>query len=994
MSMEDVFQWRAERERRARLEAELLLEKKNLELFRANQELRQLAHSLADKEEKTRSILSAVGDGVITIDEQEIISSFNPAAERIFGYVAGEMIGRPLWCLLGGEHADSPPAAGVCLLGAPGQNVEITGWRKDGASCPLEVGFAEVHWGQQRVRIVTVRDIHERKQAEQELRRTHDELELRVRERTAELQAANDRLLQEVAERRATEDELRTMTSRLTALIANLQAGILVQDELGKVFLVNQQFCQLFGLAAAPEELIGTDGVEIAETAQYLFTEPEGYLAHLVNHHLAQIFQASEVVTGEEVHLRNGKTYERDYVPIFIGDAYRGHLWVYRDVTERHQVTLELQQAKEAAEANTRAKSEFLANMSHEIRTPMNAIVGLTGLLLETDLSDVQRDFARTVHGSSESLLTIINDILDFSRIESGKLELEHEPFELRACLDGAFDVIAHKAAEKGLELACRIAPGCPEYFNGDSLRLRQVLINLLGNAVKFTESGEVTVNVQARPLAATAGPARSEISFAVKDTGIGIRPEQTSRLFQMFSQVDASTTRQYGGTGLGLAISKRLSELMGGTITVESEESRGTTFTFTIVAEVAELPEAVLPTTPLPDWGQKRLLLVEDNATARQSLVEQLEQWGLVVWASAEPAEALGWLAAGERFDLALLDQHLPGQEAPQLALAIRQQLAGTSRHALPLVLLSPGYPREAQTPNPAFLAVLPKPVKPVQLQTLLAQILLAQSAAPVHPTRAEQGNPTVDKNLASRLPLRILLAEDNLVNQKVARALLNSLGYQCDVVNNGEEAVQALERQGYDVILMDMQMPKMDGLEATRRICQQWNQADRPHIIALTANAMVGDRETCLAAGMNDYISKPVKLADLERALETVATLRRQQLEGAEAPANTMLEDWLGEDSAEIMQELLTLYLTDTPKHLATLHAALAQQDSTKLAQAAHSLKGSSSYISGAERLTACSAKLEQLAAAAVWPQAEELVRQIESEFAQLSSQYAAAA
>ncbi|MDX2029021.1 MAG: response regulator, partial [Blastocatellia bacterium] len=824
INLEAMLQRRAERERRARLEAETLLEKKSLELFRLNQELRQLADSLAAK---------------------------------------------------------------------------------------------------------------------------HDELEIRVAQRTTELQAANARLTEEVAERLAAEKDLRATTSRLSSLIANLQAGILVEDECGKVILVNQQFCRLFEISAAPEELIDVPCSEIADRARDL-TDGQWQPAAICDPRPDR-----RLSPGEEVRLDNGKIYERDYVPIFIDEEYRGHLWVYRDVTESRQVNAELQRAKEAAEATTRAKSEFLANMSHEIRTPMNAILGMTSLLLDTRLDEVQRDYAVTVHHSSEALLTVINDILDLSRIESGKLEFEHAPFELRSCLEGALDVVAHRAHEKGLELACRVAPETPSHLVGDIIRLRQILLNLLGNAVKFTQTGEIVVSVESTPRA----DGRCELRIAVRDTGIGIRPDQMTRLFQMFSQVDASTTRQFGGTGLGLAISKRLCELMGGTISVESETGRGSTFEFTIVSDVGEAPETFRPLGPLPALRGKRLLLVDDNETARTILAEDLQRWGLSVHALADSEAALAAVEAGERFDVFLLDQHLPHAEGVALAgdLRIRRGIQA------PIVLLSASAHRDIAEADDLRLAILAKPVKPAQLRDLL----LAQCAPQAQRSTADPLPHTTDsmnKPNVARFPLRILLAEDNLVNQKVARALLNSMGYDCDVVSNGLEALEALEQAAYDVILMDMQMPKMDGLEATRRICRRSPlPADRPFIIALTANAMVGDREMCLAAGMDDYISKPVKAPELTRALESAARARTTPPAAAAAPGHPFLNDFPEDEAAEIMKELLTLYLTDTPKHLDALRDALQHADFPKLAAAAHSLKGSSAYISGAEKIVTLSAQLE---------------------------------
>ncbi|MBM3286938.1 MAG: response regulator [Candidatus Eisenbacteria bacterium] len=948
---------------------------------RAEAELSRLlvVEKLTASELTQRTVLGSLPDGVMTIDSEGTILAANPAAEQIYGWPPGSFVGDSVAATMCEEDRDRQmeDIRGLIAKAERGpvraKTEDARGRRRDGATFPLDASAAAYTLDGKGVLTLIIRDVSERSMMEHKLRRL--------------------------------------------AQAAESAADVIVMtDSAGTITWVNPAFTAVTGYPR--EEALGQtprllkSGVQPPEFYEKLWGEiasGRSWSGQIKNKKKdGSLYDASLTIApicSEGGQIDGFVAVQRDVTAVV--EKERDLLRLKEELTEKASLleaqNRDLAAAREAAVAGDRAKSEFLANMSHEIRTPMNGVLGFVDLLLDTELTRQQREYLETVRVSGETLLTVINEILDFSKIEAGKLDLETIPFDLRELIEGVGDLLAPRAQEKGLELVCAVSPGSPSMLSGDPVRLRQVLTNLAGNAIKFTRQGEITVSVET----VARGNRRLDAVFRVSDTGIGIAPEKLDGLFQPFTQVDGSTTRLYGGTGLGLAISRRLVEMMGGRIEVESAMDEGSTFTATIPMDRADAADG----TQTPGAGALtglRVLVVDDNETNCDLLFAMLSSFDCRPTSVKGGWEAIGMLreAAASRnpFRLALLDRQMPGINGIDLARRIRSEkgLGG-----LPLILLSSMRICGNEEGEDLFAAVLSKPVKQLALLDAILNTLSPRiddlAPAAVHAGSDPGGAEALPEAEPRSEPLRILLVEDNPVNQKVAVALLAREGHQVEVAADGREAFDRVMQADYDIIFMDVQMPVMDGYEATAAI-RTWEYG-RCHvpIIAMTARAMKGDRERCLQAGMDDHLTKPIRSKELSKIIQKWSSEAPAHEEWTEArpllnaephrehmpreieekappetgeescPAQSTSHDSDGRqemidrlsdlgllDDPEMLSETLRAFLLDTEASLCNLAEAVDSGDAHGVERAAHRIRGACLNL-GASALGQLSETLE---------------------------------
>jgi PAS domain S-box-containing protein len=875
--------------------------------------------------EQFRLVVEAAPNGLLMTDEKGIVVLANSQIEKLFGYAKQELLGQSLEILVperfrGRHHAHRERFSAAPQARPVHGRPELFGLRKDGSEFPVEIGLNPIKMASGTHVLASIMDITERKAADERMRQSEE---------------------------------------RFRSMIENVKDhAIFMLDGEGRVLTWNKGAERLTG--HGPEEIIGEHYSCFYPTEDRESGKPEQIL---------QAVLADGQWEDEGWRLRkDGSKFWANVVITAVRDeagSLLGFSAVTRDLTRRRQIEEKLRTAKEEADAANQAKSAFLANVSHEIRTPMAGMIGMAGLLFDTELSPAQREYCEIIRRSSESLLTVINDLLDFSKVESGKLELEIIDFDLRSAVEEVMDLFAKQAEDKGVDLINFIRHDVPTRLQGDPGRLRQVLSNLVNNALKFTSEGEVVVRVAIQEQTSSYVVLR----FSVTDTGIGIPQEKQGKLFNAFTQVDASTTRRYGGTGLGLAICKKFIELMQGEISVKSEPASGSTFWFT-AQFLKQRGNARNPSSPSTNLHGVRALVVEGNSTTRVVLDHYLSALQIVNDNAVDAPAALEMLrvAAENRkpYDLAILDFRLSGVDGVELARAIRKDPKfGTPKLLLLTSLGKRGDAKLAQAVG--INAYLTKPLSFSCLSECLTVLMGEQS-------KTDSSALVTRHTLASlkgQQRLRILVADDNYINQKVTAALLENMGERADVVGNGKEALEAFKLIPYDIVLLDLQMPEMDGFEASIQMrLHEYKTGRHSVIIAVTAHAMKEDREKCLGAGMDDYISKPIN----PRQLKTVIGLWTKKVESAAAPDDAVQ----GKSSAavwnfpealakvegdrELLREITRLFLEQYPALLEQTRQALSRSDCQLLTRAAHILASSAGQV-GAQRVFAAARKLEDM-------------------------------
>jgi len=916
------------------------------------------AHAdLRRAEQRFRATIESAPVGMVLVDDRGAMVLVNAETEKLFGYRREELLGKPVEALIPERYRGAHPGHRAEFCAMPearrmGAGRDLFALRKDGSEVPVEIGLSPVTTEEGLFVLAAIADISERKRAEREVRELNERLEQRVAERTAQaeartahLQHTAEALKREIAKRERAEKALQHSEERHRLMESLATDGMWDWDlETGEEYLsprwkqqLGYQDHELPNHASTWQRLIVPEDLGVATKAFAEHIE-QGKPFHLTVRYVHKNGSTVWVICrGVALRDETGKPYR------MIG--------THTDITRLMQAEEELRGAKETAEAASRAKSAFLATMSHEIRTPLNAVIGLTGLVLETEMTVEQREYLDLVRESGESLLQVINDILDFSKIEAGRMELERVVFDHAEMLGNAMKVLGMRAHGKGLELLHRLAPDLPPVLIGDPGRLRQVIVNLVGNAVKFTDCGEVIVNVELE----SQHNGKATLHYTVADSGVGIPPEKLEGIFEAFEQVETTASRRFGGTGLGLAICRRLVDLMDGRIWVESEVGRGTKFHFTAQLAVAEQPAAE-PATP-EVLRHMPVLVVDDNATGRRILCEMIRNWSMVPTEAADGADALRRLreaAANRPFKLVLADAHMPEVDGFALAeqIANDQRLAGTV-----IMMLSSG-DRPGEVERCERLGVATHLVKPVKQSELLDAIMLA-----LRITAADE-SPKPPAARQSRIPpLRVLLAEDSLVNQKLASVLLERQGHRVEIAGHGREALDKLKAGRFDLVLMDVQMPEMDGFDATKIIRARERTTDQHlPIVALTAHAMKGDEQRCLDAGMDGYVAKPLRADELFAAMDRAvqdARFRGAQRAGQTGPEagadssrippeqdggpidwSVALEKAHGDE--ELLVDLAKLLIDELPRRLAEIDDSFAAGDVATAERAAHSLKG----------------------------------------------------